>query len=88
MLKNYIKIILMSTLLLSARVESSEWVAVHAGKYAEDWDVYVDKQSAKKHASIARVLVLKDFKTMQVVNNRSYFSSVTEMEYDCAIGGS
>lgn len=74
---------LMMFLLLSSGPVYAEWVAI-GGNDQIGMTTYVDPATIRRKGDLVRMWQLNDFKTVQTVENHSFFSTKKQREFSCA----
>jgi len=75
--------LLITLLVLSSGPVYAEWVLLSKNDQT-DMTVYVDPASIRRKGNMAKMWVLKDFKTVRTVAGLSFLSRKDQIECDCA----
>ena len=76
--------LLLSTLLvLSNGPAYAEWVAI-GGNDQIGMTTYVDPTTIRRNSNLVKIWQLNDFKTAQIVEDRSFLSTKKQREFNCA----
>ena len=76
--------LLLSTLLvLSNGPAYAEWVAI-GGNDQIGMTTYVDPTTIRRNGNLVKIWQLNDFKTAQIVEDRSFLSTKKQREFNCA----
>lgn len=78
------RVIVLMLLVLVSSAAAAEWVKfADAGSGDAYYDTYVDPATIRKSGNMAKMWMLFDFKTTQVLGGDRYLSVKSQQEYDC-----
>lgn len=78
------KLIVMTALIFISNNVNADWLGVSS---TDTFDTYVDKTTIKINGTLAKMWILRDYKSLQKSTNdakgNAYLSIAAQLEYDC-----
>ena len=75
---------LITLLMVNTGPACAEWVAIGSSDSLGGYTVYVDPNTIRRNGNLVKVWALTDYTTLQTMADRSFLSSKTQNEFDCA----